>query len=114
MQGIFRFARHVAFVALVVRALVPTGWMPDAQAGVIICSVDAKAQHEGQKSPAQDAGHHDICPFSATPQLSSTPDAPLLTQPALHAVIAATDSHYAATILARVSPQSPRAPPLNA
>lgn len=113
MQGIFRFARHVAFVALVARALVPMGWMPDAQAGVTICSVDAKVQHE-QKAPSPDSSRHDICPFSATPQLASTPDTPQLTQPALHAVIAATDSHYAATILARFSPQSPRAPPLNA
>ena len=46
MQGIFRFARHVAFVALVARALMPTGWMPDAQAGVTICSVNAQAQHQ--------------------------------------------------------------------
>jgi hypothetical protein len=110
MQGIFRFARHVAFVALVARALMPMGWMPDAQAGVTICSVDAKSQHQEQ-SPSQDAGRHDICPFAAAPQLASTPDAPALTAPALHAFVAAADRNYAAAILARFTPGSPRAPP---
>lgn len=110
MQGIFRFARHVAFIALVARALMPTGWMPDAQAGVIICSVDAKTQ-QGDKAPSPE--RHDICPFAATPALASTPDAPQLSQPALHAVLAAVDRNYAAAILARFTPGSPRAPPLN-
>ena len=110
MQGIFRFARHVAFIALVVRALLPAGWMPDAH-GLTICSVDAPA-HQGDsgKAPAEDT-HHDICPFAAAPHLASTPDLPQLTLPSLHAFAAFTDRSYAATVLARFTPQSPRAPP---
>ena len=114
MQGIFRFARHVAFIALVARALMPTGWMPDAQAGVTICSVNAQAQHQEQQNPPQDAGRHDLCPFAATPQLASMTDAPALTAPALHAFLAAADRNYAAAIVAHFTPQSQRAPPLNA
>jgi len=113
MQGLFHFARHVAFIALVARALLPAGWMPDAH-GLTICSVDAPShQSDNGKAPAKDA-HHDICPFAAAPHLASTPDAPQLILPAFHAFAAFTDRATAATIAARFSPQSPRAPPLNA
>jgi hypothetical protein len=111
MQGIFRFARQVAFIALVVRALLPAGWMPDAQAGIIICSVQTQ-QHD-KKAPA-DAARHEICSFAAQPQLASVPDAPHLTAPSLHAFAARTDRAYAVTVAAHFNPASPRAPPLNA
>jgi hypothetical protein len=42
------------------------------------------------------------------------PDLPQLTLPAFHTFVAATDRRYAATVAARFSPGSPRAPPLNA
>jgi hypothetical protein len=140
MQGIFHFARRLAFAALVVRALVPTGWMPDA-AGLVMCSVDMPMQHEnasipmdhdamsmamdhddmmmdraktdashGKNEPAQ-YSHHDICPFAAAPHLASIPELPQLTLPALHTFAAATDQLYALAIGARFAPQSPRAPP---
>lgn len=110
MQGIFRFARHVAFIALVARALLPMGWMPAAQ-GLTICSVDApvpKAPDSGKQVS------HDECPFAAAPHLAAVPDVPSLTAPSFHAFAAATDASYAATIDARFTPQAPRAPPLNA
>ncbi len=112
MQRLFRFARHVAFIALVARALLPAGWMPAAQ-GMTICSVETAGQKD-QKAPAEKSTHHDICPFSAAPHLASVPDLPQLTLPAFHAFAAATDQRYAATVAARFSPASPRAPPLNA
>ena len=31
MQGISRALRHLAIIALLVRAMLPAGWMPDAQ-----------------------------------------------------------------------------------
>jgi hypothetical protein len=110
MQGIFRFARQLAFIALVVRALLPAGWMPDAQAGIVICSVQT-GSHD--KTPA-DAARHEVCTFAAQPQLASVPDAPHLTAPSLHAFAARTDRAYAAIVAAHFSPNSPRAPPLNA
>jgi len=111
MQGIFRFARHVAFIALVARALLPAGWMPTAN-GLTICSVGVQNNDHG-KAPARDA-HHDACPFAAAPHLASVPDLPQLTLPSFHALVAATDRVYAAAVSARFTPPSPRAPPLNA
>lgn len=111
MQGIFRFARQVAFIALVVRALLPAGWMPDAQAGMVICSV--QTQEHDKKAPA-DASRQEVCTFAAQPHLASVPDAPQLNAPSLHAFAAHTDSVYAATVAAHFNPASPRAPPLNA
>ena len=52
MQGIFRAARHLALIALVVRALLPAGWMPDAQAGLTICS----RRHLGRDPSRRRAG----------------------------------------------------------
>jgi len=113
MQAIFRFARHVAFIALVARALLPAGWMPSAQ-GMTICSVDAPVhQTDSDQAPARDS-RHDICPFSAAPNLASVPDLPQLTLPAFHAFAAAIDRSYASSVSARFTPQAPRAPPLNA
>ena len=112
MQRIFLFARHVAFIALVARALLPAGWMPAAH-GLTICSVEISTRHD-QKAPAEKTAHHDICPFAAAPHLASVPDLPQLTLPAFHAFAAATDRRYAATVAARFSPASPRAPPRNA
>lgn len=112
MQRLFQFARHVAFIALVARALVPAGWMPDAH-GLTICSVDGSHQQD-QKAPADPTAHHDICPFAAAPHLASTPDVPSLALPSVHAFFAARDRDYAVVLSAHFSPQSPRAPPLNA
>jgi len=112
MQAIFRAARHVAFIALIARALLPAGWMPAAQ-GMTICTVEISASQD-QKAPAEKNVHHDICPFAAAPHLASVPDLPQLVLPAFHAFAAATDRHYATVVAARFSPRSPRAPPHNA
>jgi len=112
MQAIFRFARHVAFIALVARALLPAGWMPAAQ-GMTICSVETSSQKD-RKAPAEKTSHHDICPFAAAPHLASVPELPQLALPAFHSFAAAADKSYAATLAARFSPAAPRAPPLNA
>jgi len=109
MQGIFRFARHVAFIALVARALLPMGWMPEAH-GLTICSLDAPV-HKAPDSGKDGQASHDECPFAAAPHLASVPDAPQLTLPAFHAFAAATDRVYAATLAARFTPHTPRGPP---
>ena len=114
MQGIFRIARHLAIIALIARALLPAGWMPAAD-GLTICSMDMPTNSSGHhgdhdKAPDQDS-HHDICPFAAAPHLAATPDLPQLALPAFHAFAAATDGAYAASVSARFTPQSPRAPP---
>jgi hypothetical protein len=109
MQGIFRFARHVAFIALVARALLPMGWMPAAQ-GLTICSVEAPV-HKAPDTDRNGRASHDECPFAATPHLASVPDVPSLTAPSFHAFAAPTDASYAATFAARFAPHTPRGPP---
>ena len=115
MQGIFRFARHLAFAALVARALVPGGWMPDAQ-GLTICSATLGVfHHDG--APGEHHSQHDgksahgECPFAATAHFAAAPGAPQIALPGFHAFAAAADRDYAAAVAARFLPQSPRAPP---
>ncbi len=114
MQGLFRIARQMAFVALMLRALMPSGWMPDANGGLMICSANTTLgviHHDG--APEKKADQQE-CPFAAASQLAGAPDAPLLVLPTFHAFAARTDRAYAATVAAHFTPQSPRAPPLNA
>jgi hypothetical protein len=115
MQGISQSLRHLAIIALLLRAMLPAGWMPDAQAGLVICSLGTlgTVHHDGdQKAPAQSA--HEECAFAAAAPLAAAPDAPHLILPAFHSAAAAIDRGLAASIAARFTPQSPRAPPLNA
>ena len=109
MQGIARGLRPLAIIALLVRAMLPAGWMPDAQ-GLTICSLAPVIHHDGdRKAPAQTT--HEECAFAAAAPLAATPDAPHLALPAFHAFAAAVDRGEAAQIAARFAPQSARAPP---
>jgi hypothetical protein len=110
MKGLFRALCHLAMVALLVRAMLPAGWMPDAQNGLTICSVATLGviHHDG---PADGKAPHEECAFAATAHLAATPDAPHLILPAFHGFIAEMESHYAAKVSAHFTPQSPRAPP---
>jgi hypothetical protein len=113
MQGIMPAIRHLALVALILRALLPAGWMPDAQSGLTICSVNTLGviHHDGAPGHSDDKMSQQECPFAAAPQLASAPDVPLISLPAFHAFAAATDRAYAVAVLAHFTPQSPRAPP---
>ena len=112
MEGLFRAARHLAILALLVRAMLPAGWMPDAQSGLTICSAATLGviHHDG---PGQTDGkaQHEECAFAAAAHLAPATDLPLLILPAFHGFVAETDSRYAAEVSARFTPQSPRAPP---
>ena len=113
MQGISRGLRHLAIIALLVRAMLPAGWMPDTQ-GLVLCSIslspvihhDGGPKHDGQQQAHQD------CAFAAAAQLAAAPDALRIALPAFHAFAARSDDARAAVIAARFSPGSPRAPPL--
>src|SRR5215469_8658536 len=109
MEGFFRAARHLAIIALLVRAMLPAGWMPDAQAGLTICSLSQIIHHDGdQKAPAQT---HEECAFAAAAPLAAAPGALHLILPAFHGFMARTDGAYAAQVSAHFAPGSPRAPP---
>jgi hypothetical protein len=120
MQGILPAIRHLALAALILRALLPAGWMPDAQAGLVICAGGTLGVIHHDGAPGDSSGHsdgkmaHEECPFAAATQLAAAPDAPRLTLPTFHAFAASVDRAYASSVSARFTPQSPRAPPLNA
>ncbi|MES2472437.1 MAG: hypothetical protein V4601_06300 [Pseudomonadota bacterium] len=114
MTGTLRLLKHLALIALFARALVPAGWMPIANADTLItiCSIEGKKVLHPD-APARDMPSED-CAYGAVPHVAFVPEAPVLTAPAVHAREAQTDRIYAAAIVARFSPGSPRAPPLNA
>ena len=113
MQGILPVIRHLALAALILRALLPAGWMPDAQSGLIICSADTLGviHHEDAPGHSDGKASQEECPFATAPHFAATPDAPKLVLPAFHAFTAATDRAYAVAVSGRFTPQSPRAPP---
>src|ERR1044071_7131983 len=94
MQGMLLAIRHLALAALILRALLPAGWMPDAQAGLVICAAGTLGVIHHDGAPGDSSGHadgkvaHEECPFAAAPQLAATSDAPQLTLPAFHAFTA--------------------------
>jgi hypothetical protein len=118
-----RFAAiHLALAAMVLRALLPAGWMPGASAGtpLVVCTMNGPEQimlgadgkplkHQPSKD---DVRHHDMCPFAAAASLA-TPSAPAT--PALpgYAVLIPQRlaNGYLAASAQRHTPQSPRAPP---
>jgi hypothetical protein len=116
MKGIFQAIRHLALIALFMRAMLPAGWMPDAQAGLTLCSLNVALSvihHDGGPATPSPDGHstHEECPFAAAPHLASAPDVPSLTAPSRHAFAAKIDASYAATLAARFAPHAPRGPP---
>lgn len=115
MQGIFHGLKHLVLIALILRAMIPAGWMPSTtgEAAFTICSVSAEPGQHGKKAPEK-PNHEKPCAFSGIPQLAGAPDAPVLILPAAHAFAAQTDRVYSVRIAAHHQPQSPRAPPLNA
>lgn len=64
-------ALHVALAAIVLRALLPAGWMPDASHGgtFVICTAEGGIVHHAPAHPGNplDKGDrdHQICPFAA-------------------------------------------------
>ena len=115
MRGIVRVARHLALIALLLRALVPAGWMPGpADTPFVICTVDGAVPHApAGHAPPDDVRQHDQCPFAAAPHLAKTPELTSLQTPGLRLVSAnAPETTASARRFAVHQPQSPRAPPL--
>lgn len=106
-------ALHLALAAMVLRALLPAGWMPDRNGGaaLTLCTMDGPVHPAPGKAP--DDGHaHDACPFAAAPHLASAPGIESAAAPGLRLEVAARDAgRAAAPATARFTPQSPRAPP---
>lgn len=106
-------AISLALAAMLLRALLPDGWMPGGEATPFtICSVEA-AHHEG-KAPGQPSRErsHAPCAFSAAAPLAPPAVARLAwgtKADALHIAVLFTDKSVASAFLHR--PNAARAPP---
>jgi len=107
-------ARHLLLAALLLRALMPLGWMPGApalgQGAFIICMADGQIRHG---TPARDESgrHPQPCAFAAA-SLLTTPQSPAIGAP--FPAMASLETAMAATAMpkaGRFTPQSPRGPP---
>lgn len=110
-------ARHLLLAALLLRALVPLGWMPGSaqlgQAAWIICTADGSVQHG---APGKDDApqHQPPCAFAAAHVMAS-PQAHSLALPSLQAATVEATAAPALLYLATAfTPQAPRAPPFPA
>jgi hypothetical protein len=115
-------AIHLAVTAMVLRALLPTGWMPNLSgqpgSALIICTMDSGGAlshgHGGLPSKHQPdgRGEHDGCPFAAAPHLaiSGAPPAIFESQVAQN-LIPGFGNSQAVPAPSGYAPQSPRAPP---
>ena len=113
---------QLAFIAMLLRALLPAGWMPDAsgQALFTICSVVSAAnasQSVGGKSnrhlPGQDDSRtHEMCAHVCATQFAPPVAKLTVAPPSLIANVAAVQLAIARSFQsARYLQQSPRAPP---
>ncbi len=108
-------ALSLALLAMLLRALLPDGWMPNAGGDAaaspfVICSVDGA--HRG-KAPAdpQQRGHAP-CAFAAAAPLSPPLLAAVaLPAPSRHVHVARSDLDHAAPSTSSHRPNAPRAPP---
>ena len=123
-----RLSTVLMLVALLMRATVPQGWMPNVDAfadgsPIIICSSTGQAHilvgEDGQPLPAgqqdQDAAaHQPPCAFSAIAGLSLPLGSFILTLPSSHAFEHAMADARAPAVARRLSPAEARGPPLQA
>lgn len=120
--------RSVAFVvvmtAMLLRAALPSGWMPDPAQGhgslLVMCSVAGHAHFNSgaggerlKHKPAHGDTHSDICPFAAASPLAPFHAAIALPDPGLSIALARLPLPRVVAIAAsQYKPNSPRAPPV--
>lgn len=114
MRALRPFPLALAISAMLLRSLLPLGWMPssDARAPLIICPIMGGMTRAAPGK--QDAPHHRnrVCPFTASLAQLSAPGAP--TPISLHpAKPIVHDLHARAFLFSTRSyrPQAPRGPP---
>ncbi len=111
---------QIALAAMLLRALLPAGWMPNPDGGTaapfVVCTINgpvhiAADSHPGK--PARDDGRqNDICPFAASVHLATPPSAAtLVPSVSVAELVPEFIAPAAVAIGARHTPQSPRAPP---
>jgi hypothetical protein len=139
-NSVHRFAITLALAAMALRALLPTGWMPNpagfAESPFIICPHESDSVHtdmampmdmpmqmdmstpmqtdmHGGHSPGHDQHqNNETCPFAAAPHLAHSSFCAPIPEPTL--AVAAPSPFLLVcgrADRAHYSPQSPRAPP---
>jgi len=89
MQGLRHTLVHIALAALILRAFLPTGWMPNpqgpAESAFVICTMDGPVQAtDGKALPGKDDPRaHETCPFAAAASLAPPMDFVRLAAPEL-------------------------------
>jgi hypothetical protein len=111
-------AVHLALAALILRAFLPAGWMPNpngpSETAFVICSMDGPVfGADGKTQPGKvDPRAHESCPFAAAAQPAPATEVVALVPPILHVVSLRDQSgHDVESRFAALSPQSPRGPP---
>ncbi len=116
-----QFAIQLALAAVMLQALMPLGWMPNASAGspFTICTVYGAVSLPGHVTglpgktiPSRDNQHKGLCPFGAAPHFA-TLLGPAGFVPAHRLTETSARPRYAAAVetASRYALQSPRAPP---
>ena len=127
MLRTFRLAAvQLALAAMMLRALLPMGWMPNpdgfAQSPLVICLMDMPSGMDMSKPMGMDMQGHgqghgqqqnnEQCPFAAAPHIAASVAIAELAPPSELARIVEKPASRALTALAvDYHPQSPRAPP---
>jgi hypothetical protein len=116
---------QLALAAMMLRALLPDGWMPSASGApgipIAICTANGPVQlvigqdgRTDKQNPAHDdARHQDVCPFAAAPHFATGATGIFHALPLAEAQFAAPA--FASGIaegMRQHTPQSPRAPPV--
>lgn len=121
-RNLRHLAVHLALAAMILRALLPTGWMPNLSgqpgSALIICSMDGATSVTGDqgnlptKHLPDGHGDHDGCPFAAAPHLAAAGSLPAIQQSLVaQSFVSGFAKSQAPPALTGYAPQSPRAPP---
>ena len=115
-------ALHLALAAMMLRALLPAGWMPNpagfAESLFVICTADGPIWPIGQSehrhhTPDDRQQSHEACPFAAAPHVAGPA---ILAQIDLLPLLGRLSDPPATAMVVRhrtpYQPQAPRAPPL--
>lgn len=115
---------YVALVAMLFRALLPSGWMPNLSGApgtpIILCSLDGPVRivlgpdgHPVKQSPDQNDTHqNDVCPFAAAPHFAAPVAVVAVPTPlAIAAAPVAPAPERREPASQFYNPQSPRGPP---
>ncbi len=123
MNHSFRTAAvHIALAAMLLRALMPAGWMPNADAAagtpITICTMNGAVQIDLVADPLKknhhqdNSRHHETCPFAAAPHMAQPAAITAFTLPSPIAMSEQFSAHRGVAGYALLyAPQIPRAPP---